>query len=234
MKTLRRADERGGGDHGWLKTRHTFSFADYHDPAHMGFANLRVINEDVVAPGQGFGFHPHRDMEIVTYPLAGSLKHRDSLGNEGVLRRGDVQRMSAGTGIVHSETNASDREPLHLLQIWILPTHRGTPPSYEDRTFDPAARRNVWKPLVSRGGGDGALTIGADVRLDAVLLDAGASVATPLNRTRPYWLHVAAGSVTVDGDPLSAGDAVGIRDLDGLSIVAAAEADLLLFALRDP
>src|SRR5688572_7274575 len=173
MLTIRKARERGHANHGWLDSHHTFSFAEYHDPKHMGFRGLRVINEDRVQPGRGFGTHPHRDMEIVSYVLDGGLAHRDSMGTGSIIRPGDVQRMSAGTGVTHSEFNASDREPVHFLQIWILPERRGLTPGYEQKTFPPASRDGVLRLVAAPDGRDGGLTIHADVEIYAGLLAAG-------------------------------------------------------------
>jgi quercetin 2,3-dioxygenase len=231
MKSLRRSDERGLTKLTWLESRHTFSFGDYRDPDHDGFANLRVINDDLIAPGAGFGLHPHRDMEIVTYQLAGALRHRDSLGNEDVLRAGEVQRMSAGRGIVHAEHNASPTESCALLQIWILPAARGADPSYEQRAFAPEERRNRWRTLVAPDRRDGALWIGADAALDAVSLDSGAELVRPLEAGRPHWMHVAKGAVHLGAIVLLSGDAVALTDESSLLLRAEADSDVLLFAL---
>src|SRR5512133_1742589 len=173
MLTLRKAEERGHADHGWLDTYHSFSFADYYDPEHMGYGPLRVINDDRVEPGRGFGTHPHRDMEIITYVLAGELAHKDSMGNGSVIRRGDVQRMSAGTGVMHSEFNASDKTPVHLLQIWIEPARRGVAPSYEQKHYTDAEKRGRLLPIVSGDGSDGSVTIHQDARVYAGIVNAG-------------------------------------------------------------
>ena len=184
MLTIRRSEERGHADHGWLDTYHTFSFADYHDPDFMGFGPLRVINQDVVQPGQGFGSHPHRDMEIVTYVIEGVLEHRDSMGTGSRIRPGEVQLMSAGTGVTHSEFNASRSEALELLQTWVIPARRGTEPRYEQRAFPAQERRNRMRLVVSPDGAQGSLTIGQDVRLYAATLGPGATVRHPLERSR--------------------------------------------------
>src|SRR5450755_1554005 len=176
MIHIRKSDERGHFDHGWLNTYHTFSFADYYDPEFMGFRSLRVINEDRVAPGRGFGTHGHRDMEIVSYVLEGALAHQDNIGQGGVIKPGDVQRMSAGTGVLHSEMNGSKEEPVHFLQIWIVPEKNGIKPSYEDKHFDDDLRRGVLRLIVARGSQDGAVHINQDVRIYSALLDGGASV----------------------------------------------------------
>src|SRR6266496_732498 len=192
---LRRAAERGQFDHGWLKTAHTFSFADYYDPRHMGFRVLRVINEDFVSPGRGFGMHPHHDMEIVTYVLEGELGHRDSMGNGSVIRPGDVQRMSAGTGVTHSETNSSKTQRVHLLQIWILPDKQGYPPSYEQKAFSDAERAGRLRVVASPDGRDGSVTIHQDATLFAGLLASGQRVEHALDKNRFAWVQVARGAV---------------------------------------
>ena len=196
MITIRHAGERGHFDHGWLDTHHTFSFADYHDERHMGFSDLRVINDDVVQPGQGFGTHPHRDMEIVTYVLEGELLHRDSMGNGSVIRPGEVQRMTAGTGVRHSEENASREQPVHLLQIWILPGQRGLTPGYEQTAFPEAERRGKLRLVASPDGALGSVTIHQDARMYATLLARGEEVRLPLAPGRRAWVHVARGELT--------------------------------------
>lgn len=231
MMTVRRAAERGHADHGWLDTWHTFSFADYYDPEHMGFRALRVINEDVVAPGQGFGTHPHRDMEIVTYVLAGALSHRDSMGNGSIIRPGEVQRMTAGTGITHSEFNASRENTVHLLQIWLLPRQRGLTPGYEQKAFSADERRHGLRLVASPDGRDGSVTIETDALLFASLLAPGEKVSHPLSRGRHAWLQVARGAVTLNGTPLSQGDGAAVSDLERLDIVASEDAEVLLFDL---
>jgi redox-sensitive bicupin YhaK (pirin superfamily) len=231
MITIRPARERGHAEHGWLDSRHTFSFADYHDPAHMGFRALRVINEDRVAPGRGFGTHPHRDMEIISFVLDGALEHKDSMGTGSVIRPGDVQRMSAGTGVLHSEFNASKTAPVHFLQIWILPDRAGLPPSYEQKSFAAAERTNQLRLVASQGGRDGALTVHQDVALYAALLDAGASVRQPLARGRHAWIQVARGAVDLGGQRLSAGDGAAVRDEAEVVLRAEEAAEVLLFDL---
>jgi redox-sensitive bicupin YhaK (pirin superfamily) len=231
MLHIRHATERGHADHGWLDTWHTFSFADYYEPAHMGFRSLRVINEDRVAPGQGFGMHGHRDMEIVTLVLKGALEHRDSLGNGEVLRPGELQRMSAGTGIRHSEFNPSASEPVHLYQIWLLPDEKGLTPSYEQKAFDKAAQRNRLRLVASPDGRDGALTIHQDAELYLATLTEGACVTHPLRPGRAAWLQVLSGAVTLNGASLQASDGVAITDESLLTIEAASAAELLLFDL---
>ena len=231
MMTIRRAEERGRSDLGWLDSRHTFSFADYHDPAHMGFRALRVINDDRVAGGGGFGTHPHRDMEIVSVVLDGALQHRDSLGTGSVIRPGDVQRMSAGTGIRHSEFNASPTEPVRFLQIWILPERPGLPPGYEQKAFPAAERRNRLRLVASPDGRDGSLTLHQDVRLYAAALAAGAKVAYAPAAGRHVWVQVARGALTLNGQALREGDGAALSGEPALELAADAEAECLLFDL---
>jgi redox-sensitive bicupin YhaK (pirin superfamily) len=228
MITIRKGGDRGHFDHGWLDTYHTFSFANYHDPAHMGFRALRVINDDRVEAGRGFGTHGHRDMEIITYVLEGELSHQDSMGNGSVIRPGEVQRMSAGTGVMHSEKNASD-ELVHLLQIWILPERHGITPSYEQKVFPPAERDGRLRLVASRDGRDGSLTIHQDTDLYTVTLRDGASVTQDLRPGRYGWLQVARGTVTVNGKPLTAGDGVAIEAEPRVTI--AGDGEVLLFDL---
>lgn len=231
MFTLRKGEERGRFDHGWLDTRHTFSFADYHDPAHMGFRALRVINEDVVAPGRGFGRHPHRDMGILTWVVSGAVEHADSMGNRTTVRPGELQRMSAGTGIVHSEVNPSPTEPLHLLQIWLLPERRGLEPGYEQRAFAERDRRGRLTLIGSRDGRDGSVRIHQDVSLYAARLDPGERVEHEIAPGRHAWLQLVAGEVEAGGEKLGAGDGLAASDAERLAVVAHAPADLLLFDL---
>ncbi len=214
MLTIRRAGERGYADHGWLKSRHTFSFADYYDPAHMGFRGLRVINEDRVEGGMGFGTHPHRDMEIVSYVLEGALEHRDSMKNGSVITPGDVQRMSAGTGVTHSEFNASKTDEVHFLQIWIVPDRRGIQPSYEQKL-------GRLRLVASPDGADGSVKLHADARIHAGVLDAGQSLGVALDQARHTWVQVARGRVRLNGRELEAGDGASLSgearlDLEGL------------------
>jgi len=230
MISIRRAGERGHFDHGWLNTYHTFSFADYHDPAHMGFRSLRVLNDDRVAPGQGFGEHRHRDMEIVSYVLEGALAHKDSMGNSGVIRPGDVQKMSAGTGVQHSEFNGSRTEPVHFLQIWIVPEVRGIAPAYEQKTFPPETRRGKLRLIGSRDGRDGSVTIRQDVDAYASVLEKGQEARHVLAPGRHAWLHVAEGELTVNGNRLEEGDAVAATGESQLDVVGLG-AELLLFDL---
>ncbi len=219
MMVLRPAQERGAANFGWLDTRHTFSFGGYSDPNHMGFADLRVINEDKVTPGQGFGTHGHQDMEIITYVLEGALEHKDSIGTGSIIRPGDVQRMSAGTGIRHSEFNASKTDLVHLLQIWILPEQKGIEPSYEQKTFPEAEKRGKLRLVGSREGRDGSITIHQDVDLYAASLQTGEEVSHTLAPGRVAWLQVARGSVQLNDQSLTAGDGVAIdpKDLQGVA-----------------
>ncbi len=212
MITLRPGGERGLADHGWLRSFHTFSFADYFDPAHMGFRALRVINEDRVAPGKGFGTHGHRDMEIISYVLEGALAHKDSMGTGSVIRPGDVQRMSAGTGVTHSEMNGSQTEGVHFLQIWIIPGRQGIDPGYEQKTFSDDDKRGRLRLVASPDGRDGSVTIHSDQRLYAGIFDEGASASLELDKGRHAWVHVAKGAARVNGHDLAAGDAAALTD----------------------
>ncbi len=231
MITVRRSAERGHFDHDWLDTYHTFSFGDYDDPAHMGFRTLRVINEDRVAAGGGFPPHGHRDMEIVTYVLSGALEHRDSMGNGGVIRPGDVQRMSAGTGVRHSEMNASKTEPVHLLQIWIVPERVGLPPSYEQKHFSAEERHGRLRVIASRDAAEGSVTIHQDARIFATLLERGGSVTARLAPGRHAWVQVARGAIDLDGQELEQGDAAAASDEASLTLTARDPAEVLLFDL---
>jgi redox-sensitive bicupin YhaK (pirin superfamily) len=226
MITPRYAADRGRADHGWLDARHTFSFAGYHDPAHMGFRTVRVLNEDRIAPGGGFGTHPHNDMEIVTWVISGALEHRDSMGNGEVLRAGEVQRMSAGTGITHSEVNASQSEGIHLLQIWIRPERTGIEPSYEQRAVADGELRGRWAVLVAPGAPDDALDIHQDARFLATRLDSGAAATLDLG-DRHAWLHVVKGAVDANGTTLSAGDGAAVSGERTLTVTAASEAEVV-------
>ena len=229
MITIRPANERGGGNHGWLDTRHTFSFSDYYDPRHMGFRTLRVINEDRVAPGQGFGTHPHRDMEIVTYILSGALQHKDSMGTGSVIRPGEIQRMSAGTGVTHSEFNASKTEPVHLLQIWLLPNKKGIEPSYEQKAIPTNGALTV---IASPDGGENAVRIQQDARILAARLKKGTSTTHRLRSLRKAWVQVARGTVMVNGRTLHAGDGASLAEEEMVSLVAPDEAaEALVFDL---
>jgi redox-sensitive bicupin YhaK (pirin superfamily) len=228
---IRRANERGYADHGWLRSFHTFSFADYYSPAHMGFRTLRVINEDRVQGGKGFGTHPHRDMEIISYVLSGALQHKDSMGTGSVIRPGDVQRMSAGTGVTHSEFNASPTDLVHFLQIWILPDQRGYAPGYEQRHFAEAERENQLRLVASKDGRQGSLTIHQDASLFASLLSPQQQVSHELPQGRYAWLHVARGQVDVNGEQLSAGDAAAFEQPATISITGLEASEILLFDL---
>jgi len=228
---LRKAGDRGHADHGWLNSYHTFSFADYRDPAQMGFRALRVINDDRVAPGRGFGSHSHRDMEIISYVLEGALAHKDSMGTDGVLRSGDVQRMSAGTGVVHSEFNGSKTEPVHFLQIWLIPDAKGIAPSYDQKTFADADKRGRLRLVASPDGADGSLGINADARVYAGVFDAGEKSDLALGDGRYAWVQVAEGRVRVNGQELAAGDGVAISDERHLTIEGIDEGEILAFDL---
>jgi redox-sensitive bicupin YhaK (pirin superfamily) len=233
MINVRKSGERGVGRHGWLTTFHSFSFANYYDPRNMGFRDLRVINEDTVAPGRGFGAHQHDNMEIVSIVMQGALAHRDSTGGDGVLRPGEVQRMSAGTGVVHSEFNGSEEEPVNFFQIWILPEKRGIEPGYEQKLFPAEERKGRLRLLVAPGGEDGALHIHQDVRLYTTILGAGESVEHAIAPGRGAWVQVARGNVTVNGVALGAGDGAAIEDETSLAIAANGdESEILLFDLR--
>jgi len=231
MITIRKADDRGHFDHGWLNTYHTFSFADYYDPAHLGFRALRVINEDRVQPGRGFPTHAHSDMEIISYVLEGALEHKDSMGNGSIIRPGDVQRMSAGTGVRHSEYNPSKSESVHFLQIWILPAERGSAPSYEQKQFSEADSHNRLRLIASPEGRDGSVALHQDADLYLTRLDAGQEIAQPLRPHRHAWLQVADGTVLLNGDRLTAGDGAAGTDESLLTIRAAQPAEVLLFDL---
>jgi redox-sensitive bicupin YhaK (pirin superfamily) len=228
MLTIRKAEERGHANHGWLDTHHTFSFADYFDPEHMGFGPLRVLNDDRVAPGAGFPTHGHRDMEIISYVLEGALEHRDSLGTGSVIRPGDVQRMSAGPGVRHSEFNASKTEPVHFLQIWVLPEREGLPAGYQQKFFAPEEKRGRMRLLASPDGADGSITIQQDLRMFASLVDRDHPVEHDL-RGRSGWLHVARGTAVVNGVALMEGDGLAIEDEARLSVSSKGEGEVLLF-----
>jgi quercetin 2,3-dioxygenase len=231
MLTIRRSIDRGHAQHGWLDSRHTFSFADYHDPAHMGFRALRVINEDRVQPAMGFGTHPHRDMEILSYVLEGGLAHKDSLGTGSVIRPGDVQRMSAGTGVTHSEFNASSTEPVHFLQIWLLPEQRGLAPSYEQKHFAEAQRRGRLQLVASRDGHEGSLTVNQDVAVYDALLGTKERAELSLGKGRHAWVQVARGSVKVNGETLKAGDGAALSAEPLLALEGVEQAEVLVFDL---
>jgi len=231
MLVIRRADERGRTHLGWLDSRHTFSFGDYYDPRAMGFSVLRVINDDRVSPGAGFPRHPHRDMEIVSYVLDGAIEHQDSLGTGSVIKPGEVQRMTAGTGVLHSEYNPSKQDPLHFLQIWILPERGGLKPSYEQKAFAPEALKDQLHLVASPDGRDGSITVHQDVRLFAGRLGAGATVKQVLDPKRPGWLQVARGAVTANGQRLGEGDGAAIDGEAALELRAEGDAEVLLFDL---
>jgi redox-sensitive bicupin YhaK (pirin superfamily) len=231
MITIRKSADRGRADHGWLDSRHTFSFADYHDPEQMGFRTLRVINEDRVEAGQGFGTHPHRDMEIISYVLEGALEHKDSMGTASVIRPGEVQRMTAGTGVLHSEYNPSRKEPVHFLQIWILPEKRNLKPGYEQKAYPDAERKDRLRLVASRDGRDGSLTIHQDAELYTTLLSRGESVSHPLKAGRHAWVQVARGAATLNGKPLATGDGAAVSGEKALELNATADAEVLLFDL---
>jgi quercetin 2,3-dioxygenase len=231
MIVKRPAAERGHFDHGWLDTSHTFSFADYHDPAHMGFRSLRVINEDRVAAGQGFGAHSHRDMEIITYVLEGALAHADSMGNRSTIVPGDVQRMSAGTGITHSEFNARRDEPVHFLQIWLLPDRRRLVPGYEQKAIPSLEERGVLRLVASRAGGEGAVTIHQDVDLYASRLEPGERVKHALADGRHAWLQMVRGRIELNGTALAAGDGAAVSQESALEMLALEPSHFLLFDL---
>jgi len=234
MITVRPARERGHAEHGWLDSHHTFSFADYHDSKHMGFRALRVINEDRVAPGRGFGTHGHRDMEIISYVLDGALEHKDSMGTGSVLRPGDVQRMSAGTGVSHSEYNHSKTAPVHFLQIWIVPERAGLPPSYQEKHFPVEERRNQLRLVAARpplAVRDGALSVHQDMALYAGVLDAGASVRLPLAAGRHAWVQVARGAIDLGGKQLASGDGAAVSDEAELVLAAHEASEVLVFDL---
>jgi quercetin 2,3-dioxygenase len=231
MLTIRRSEERGGGDHGWLNTCHTFSFSDYWDEKWMGFRSLRVINEDWVAPNSGFPTHPHRDMEIITYVLAGRLEHKDSLGTGSVILPGDGQRMTAGRGIRHSEFNPSMSEKVHLLQIWILPDRAGHEPGYEQKSFPESEKRGRLRLIASKDGSDGSVKINQDAQLFATLLAPGEEVRHLLGAKRYAWVQVAKGEVNLNGQMLEQGDGAAVSDEKELTIKATKDAEVLLFDL---
>ena len=231
MITIRPSAQRGGGDHGWLKTHHTFSFADYWDPKWMGFRSLRVINEDWVAPNTGFPRHPHRDMEIITYVLEGKLEHKDSLGTGSVILPGDSQRMTAGSGIHHSEFNPSKTEPVHLLQIWIQPEKVALPPSYEQKSFPDAEKQGKLRLIASRDASDGAVKINQDAKLYVSLLKPGEEVKHDLANGRHAWIQVARGAAELNGKKLSQGDGAAVSNEKNLTIKASEAAEVLLFDL---
>lgn len=232
MITIRKAEERGHFDFGWLNTYHSFSFGDYYDPKHTQFRTLRVINEDFVQPGRGFPTHGHRDMEIITYILQGALEHRDSMGSGSIIRRGDAQRMSAGTGVTHSEANPSPDEPVHLLQIWIFPSKQDMQPEYEEKKFSDEEKRNKLRLIVSPDGTAGSVKIHQDAKIYASLLDERRDVVHSLEEGRSAWLQIAAGSVTLNDIALKQGDGVAVSQESNLRISAQQAAEVLLFDLK--
>lgn len=231
MITKRPHDARGHANHGWLNTYHTFSFANYFDPRHMGVSVLRVLNDDTVAPGMGFGTHPHADMEIVSIVLDGALAHRDSMGNSSVIRPGEVQRMSAGTGVRHSEFNPSETEPVHFFQIWILPNQKGLPPSYEQKTFSEDSKRGQFRLVASPDGQDGSVVIHQDARIYMALIDGDTTLTQPLPPGRQAYLHVARGNVLLNGEPMREGDGAHLSDEDQLRLSTPDAGEVLLFDL---
>ncbi len=231
MITLRKASERGHNNFGWLDTYHTFSFGDYYDPAHMGFRSLRVMNDDVVEGGHGFPTHPHRDMEIITWVLSGSLEHKDSMGTGSVIRPGDMQRMTAGTGVFHSEYNPSKSESVRLMQIWLLPERRGLTPGYEQKSFPIAERSGQLRLIASPDGRDGSVTVHQDVAVYTAILKAGEKVALDLAAGRHAWLQVPSGGVKLNGKDLGTADGAAVSEETRLSIEATADAEILLFDL---
>lgn len=231
MIEIRKSNERGYADHGWLKSFHSFSFADYHDPKHMGFGSLRVINEDRIAAGRGFGTHGHRDMEIISYVLDGALAHKDSIGNGSTIRPGDVQRMSAGTGVRHSEANDSTSGTTHFLQIWIEPSARAIPPSYQERHFDDASKRGKLRLVASHDARDGSVKIHADASMYAGLFSGDESATLAIENGRRVYVHVARGSVNVNGVNYATGDAVKLTDVGQIVIDGGVDAEVLVFDL---
>jgi len=231
MITLRPGSERGHADHGWLDSYFSFSFANYYDPLHVGFRKLRVINEDRIQPGKGFGNHSHKDMEIITYIIRGNLKHTDSLGHEEIIREGEVQRMTAGTGIQHSEFNASSTDIVHLLQIWIYPDQEGLKPGYETRKLHQGNKNGEWILVAAPRVGEETLTIHQDVELLAVRLDAGDRISRPLNSTRYAWAQMVRGALSLNGTAMAAGDGAAISGEELLNLAAHEESELLLFDL---
>ena len=231
MLTLRKSQDRGFADHGWLKSFHSFSFAGYHDPKHMGFGNLRVINEDRIAPGSGFGTHGHRDMEIISYVLSGNLAHKDTMGNVKGIPPGDVQRMSAGNGVQHSEFNHAPNDTTHFLQIWIEPNVTGIPPSYEQKTFADSEKRGALRLVASNDGAQGSVTVHADASLYAGLFDGSESARLALNPARKSYVHLVRGALEVNGQKLAAGDAALVTGESQLELAHGTDAEVLVFDL---
>lgn len=234
MLKIRRAADRGSSKLSWLQSQHTFSFAGYYDPRHMGHGPLRVINDDRVAPGGGFATHPHQDMEIVSYVLSGALEHRDSMGNGSVIRPGDVQRMSAGTGVTHSEYNHSQQEAVHFLQIWFLPEQRGIQPGYEQKSFAEAEKRGRFRLVASRAGSDGSVSLNQDVNLYVGLFDGDESASFAVRKGRAVWLHVARGRIQVAGQSLAAGDGASVTAAGNLEFAAGQQAEVIVFDMVRP
>lgn len=231
MLTVRKAEDRGHANHGWLDSYHSFSFANYYDPQHMGFRSLRVINEDMVAPAKGFPTHPHRDMEIITYVVSGAVAHKDSIGNTERVGAGGVQRFSAGTGITHSEFNPSTTEGLHLLQIWLLPEQQGITPSYEQKEFPAETKRNQWRAIANREATDGAVKLHQDAAIYATILEPGEQLTYTLPVDRHAWVQIVQGEVTLNGTTLDKGDAAAISNETKLAFEASTDAEILLFDL---
>ncbi|HKJ17987.1 MAG TPA: pirin family protein [Xanthomonadales bacterium] len=229
MLNVRRAQERGNSNHGWLNSHHTFSFAEYYDPKHMGFADLRVINDDIVAPGKGFGTHPHRDMEIISYVLDGALEHRDSMGNGSVIRPGDVQRMSAGTGVTHSEFNHSSDDEVHFLQIWVLPDQKGHTPGYQQKHFSNEEKRGRLRLIASHDGDDSSVTLNQDVKIYSGLLNDEETFSYNTKPNRVAWIHVARGEVELNDEKLQAGDGVSVNPGQSLEFRNGDHAEVLVF-----
>ena len=232
MMQVRKAADRGVAEHGWLSSRHTFSFADYRDPSQIGFSDLRVINEDRVTPGQGFGTHGHRDMEIFSYVLEGALAHKDSMGTGAQIKPGDVQLMSAGSGVTHSEFNGSETEPVHFLQVWIMPDHSGGKPVYQQQHFSEADKRGRLRLIISPDGRDDSLRIQQDTNVYAGLFDGDEGATLTLDKNRHAYVHVARGSVDLNGEKLEAGDGVRLRNPEKLQLKAGKNAEVLVFDLR--
>ena len=231
MLTVRKAEDRGHANHGWLNSYHSFSFANYYDPQHMGFRSLRVINEDRIAPGAGFPTHPHRDMEIITYVVSGAVAHKDSIGNTEKVGAGGIQRFSAGTGITHSEFNPSNAESLHLLQIWILPEQQGITPSYEQKEFPAETKRGQWRAIANREATDGAVKLHQDTALYATILEPGEQLTYTLEADRHAWVQIVKGEVTLNSITLDKGDAAAISNETRLVFEASTDAEILLFDL---
>jgi len=229
MLDVIRSDTRGAVDHGWLKARHTFSFGDYHNPAMMGFGSLRVINEDRIEASQGFGTHPHRNMEIVTYIISGALAHKDNMGNGAVIEAGDVQRMTAGTGVFHSEFNHSEEDSVHLLQIWILPRESSLRPGYEQQHFSRENKLNQWRLVASSDGRDASMTVHQAIDLYASVLDAGSELLHEFAAGHRGYLQIVSGSVSANDETLDAGDGVAIHELESLTVLATSDAEMILF-----